>query len=379
MPNLYQGIDTSYPTDIHTPADGEDCDESILDLPLQQLADRSAWLKRRVFTGALDILWRVAVGPAQNFGACYVPGYDEIWIVGEGVSASAQIYKSTNQGPTFTREAAADGAIITNPTFHYGIAANANGDLIAVNSQAHWQSYDRATATWYADGWATPGPWTRIVYVPTLDKFAIVGVTGGNLTAKHTPAADIHNANSPTTQIGGGGTWNNFTTGLAVNPTTGLVVAVGISGGAPRVAYTTDGGDNWTTIAALASLIVAPERVDVCYGGDGYFYLTVGESTGTDTGEVWRSSDAITWTKVATFAANTIHNLAGFGERLVGVTATGSMVTSTDQGVTWKRIGHVTAGTPLKIENCGGRAVLLTSTRADISATLGAELGSAIA
>lgn len=376
MPNLYQGVDTSYPADIHTPADGEDCDESILDLPHQQTADRTAWLKRRMLLSpvGIDVAHSVDLAADQNFGACFVPGYDELWVVGEGSGADARTWKSTSMGRSFARETAVDAVLVANPTHQYGIAANEIGDLIIVGSAAHCQSYERATDTWFADGWASVGSWTRIVYLPTLDQFVVVGVTGANLTGKRTDPADIHNMLAPTTQIGGGGTWSNFTTGLAVNPTTGRVVAVGLSTGAPRVAYTTDGGDNWTTIAALVTGVASADYVDVAYGGDGYFYLTVGDSVLHES-EVWRSADGITWTLRVALANEHVRQLAGFGERLVGVTGTnrGALVVSHDGGATWTRTGARVTGTPLKIENVYGRAVICTSTRVETTHYLGSD------
>lgn len=358
---------TLYPVNVRTLGDGEDVDEANVGVTAQDLANRTAWLKRRVFKGRIDMLRMSAVCSAQNFGACYVRGFDEAWVVGE-YGANAQIYKSTNQNASFTREAAIDG-VLAGATHFYGIAANANGDLIAVNSSTESYAYDRATATWYDDGWSSPGAFTRIVYLPTVDKFVIVGVSGGNLAGRRTNAADIHNILAPTTQITAGG-WSNFTTGLAVNPTTGVVVAAGINAAKPRIAYTTDAGVNWTTLAALAASAITPDLIDVAYGGDGFFYLTVADVVATNTGEIWRSPDGIAWTRVATFAANAIRNLAGFGERLLGATGSGSIVTSIDKGVTWRRCGHVAAGVPLKVENVGGRALILTTTRVDGTADL---------
>lgn len=373
MPTQYAGLD-NYPTQIDVPSDGDAAEGATFAPGYEGLADRTRWLRLRM----LNVNTRVTAGSLQNFGACFVPGYDELWVVGE-YNSNAQVMKSKNLGLTFARETAIDAAIITNPTHEYGIAANANGDLIVVNSAAHWQSYDRATTTWYADGWTSPGSWTRIVYLPTVDRFVIVGVTGTNLTAQRTPVADIHNANTPTTQIGAAGTWYNFTTGLAVDVATGRVAAVGLSSSQPRVAYSTDAGDNWTTLAGLATTIATPTWADICHGGDGYWYLVVGETSGTHTGEVWRSVDATSWTKVATFTSDFVKCIAGFGAFILGVTAAGSIVSSVDNGATWQRHGFVVEGTPLRIENLHGRAVILTSTKAYVSTDVGSPTGASIA
>lgn len=377
MSHLYAGNETN-PTSITLPDDGDVPDAASVNVGFEGLADRTKWLRRKIFSGAVNILSKVAAGAGQNFGACFVPGYDELWVVGEW-STNAQVYISNYFGASYVRQTSIDASIVTNPSHFYGVAANALGDIIVVGSVAHFYARTRSTGAWSADGWTTPGSFTRIVYVPTVDRFVAVGVTGANLTARVSPAADIHNLNNPTTQIGAGGTWDNFTAGLAVDVSTGKVAAVGISSSQPRVAYSTDGGVNFTTLAGLATTIVSPAWVDICHNPGDAWYLTVGESTGTHTGEIWRSTDAITWTKVATFANNFIRCIAGFTELLVGATASGSIVSSVDGGVTWRRCGSIANGTPLlKVENALGRAVFLTTTLTHVSADLGSSIGAAL-
>lgn len=376
--NDYAGNENNYPENIDTPADGEKANAAVFDRPHQNLADRTAWLKRRMLLAPanVDVAFASSAG-SQPFGACYVPKYDELWIVGEynGAGPNSNVWTSKNMGRSFTRNTAVDGAVVANPTHMYGIAANANGDLIIVNSAAHWQSYDRALDTWYADGGLALGSWSRIVYAPTLDKFAMIGLSTANMNAHTTNAADIHNPVAPTTAIGGAGTWNNFTNGLAVNPTTGLVVAVGLSGGMPRTPYTADAGANWTTPASLASSIATLTYVDICYSAhDGYFYMTCGDDA-LHLGEVWRSTDGATWTLRATLANDHIRNVQAFGERLVGVTGTNraSVVTSSDGGATWKRTGTQLGSQPHKIVNALGRAAFVCSTIVATSHYLGGD------
>lgn len=379
MSSTYEGDETNFPSLLTFLTDGDPSRRASTWRPgLEGLADRTAWLRRRHFPGSLDIRANASAGAAQNFGACFVPTYDELWVVGEW-STNAQIYKSTQMLSALSRQTSIDAVIVTDPSHFYGVASNANGDVIITGSAAHFYTLQRSTSTWYANGWTTPGPWTRIVYVPTLDKFVAIGTVGGSLTARHTPAADIFNFNMPTTQIGGAGGWGSFTAALAVDVTTGTVVAAGLdTSNKLRIAYSTDGGDNWTTPASLASGIANPSVVDVAHGGDGFFYATISDITGTHECEVWRSPDGSTWTKVATLTANSIRHLAGFSEGLIGITGAGSIVSSVDQGVTWRRCGFVVAGTPLKVENILGRALILTSTMTYLSNDTRTSVGAAI-
>jgi hypothetical protein len=109
------------------------------------------------------------------------------------------------------------------------------------------------------------------------------------------------------------------------------------------------------------------------------WYFTIGEVSGTRTGEVWRStSDAATWTKVATFAASCLYGIVSFGSLLVGVALTEDTleaVYSADSGATWKRTGQGVEGTVRGIYKGAGRPVIVTNTHTYFGVSTGADIG----
>lgn len=163
------------------------------------------------------------------------------------------------------------------------------------------------------------------------------------------------------------GTWTAAVMGVAANKTSGRVVAMGIgTAGFLKVAYTDDGGVNWTTLADLTSTIASPSIASLSHNADeGAWYFTVGETSGAHSCEVWRSTDdGATWTKMATLANYCVRRIAGFGALLVGVASSSSrndVVYSLDGGATWQKSGIWAGGSLVGVYAGGGRPMILTS------------------
>ena len=156
---------------------------------------------------------------------------------------------------------------------------------------------------------------------------------------------------------------------VAVNKSTGRLVAMQWDPAVPavRVATCDDGGITWTARANLTSTIGSPERITLQYDVDaGYWYMTIGEVTGTPTSEVWRSTDqGVTWSKMCTLANYHVAHVAGFNNLLVSVargTGVNEIVYSLDFGATWQFAGVRMNGT--FVQGCfkgGGKPVAVTS------------------
>lgn len=200
----------------------------------------------------------------------------------------------------------------------------------------------------------------RVAYAPTADLF--VASTYDALSTFLKTSADqgatwTDRSGTLPAQWGDWSTYAGLTRLLFVsNGSTRLVCVgqgyangIGPSGvGTCRAMTSDDGGITWTDRGTFATTISSPTRQDLAWNETTAEYMyTIGEGSGTPTGEVWTSPDGITWTKQATFTSASVTHVAQNGNQWVGVASyyeyddQAEVVYSNDDGVTWRFAGGV--------------------------------------
>lgn len=125
----------------------------------------------------------------------------------------------------------------------------------------------------------------------------------------------------------------------------GYANGIGPTGvGTCRAMTSDDGGVTWTDRGTFATTISSPDDLqDLSWNETTAEYMyTIGETVGTDSGEVWTSPDGITWTKQVTFTSSLITLIAPNGNQWIGVAGMGAqtdIVYSNDDGATWNKAG----------------------------------------
>lgn len=204
----------------------------------------------------------------------------------------------------------------------------------------------------------------RVVYDPIHTKWFWLAVDSAGVP-KYSQSTDGVTWDSLLSANGAGGTFLNNADprfGLAVNKTTGRVVfgAINSANGNIQFAYRDAGGFIYP--ASLACTIVSPTIVEMSFNEDeGAFYFVVGETSGTNTCEVWRSVDGATWTKQVTITGWALREIAALGAILVAVAAGGDVMYSIDQGASWRIAGIAVSGTPVGVYVGAGRPMIVTS------------------
>lgn len=232
---------------------------------------------------------------------------------------------------------------------------------------------------------ATTGAWAKVatiagssVQIVAYDAASGLWVTlcdgGASAVIKTSPDRATWTSRTPPTE------WSDWTTypamGNLVIASNGagrhVVVGQGynalgpVGAGLLRVMTSDDGGATWTDRGTLATTIVSPTVGHLSYNATtGHWLYSVGEVSGTPTGEVWRSSDGVTWTKIKTFANAALRGFAPDGVSWLGLARSGSselaLVASDDDGVSWKFLGVSLAGSNAKGVYAGGGGFLALS------------------
>lgn len=308
-------------------------------------------------------------GASQN-GALFASATGR-WYV---LCQSENVWSSVDLGVTWSQESGVASAGAGENTFNGD--ADASGNVVIATSTRYVFALDASTATWtrvdvYGGAWSSIA---HVAYSPTASAWVWIGETAGVLAVNVSADRATWNPGG----VPGGTSWSASALDMAANKTSGRVVVAGSFGaGAVRVAYSDNGGLAWTTLASdLATTITSPTVLHLTHNADeSAWYLVIGETSGTPSCEVWRSTDdGASWTKVATLANWCLRRIAGFGALLVSV-ATGAsrneVVYSIDAGATWKKIGLWPAGTPCGVFDGGGRPMLLTSAYAYMGVAMG--------
>ncbi len=308
-------------------------------------------------------------GASQN-SAFFVPATCK-WFV---CCNTEDVRSSFDQGLTWNQESGVAGAGAGENTFDGD--ADASGNVVISTSTRYAFALNASTGTWtkpdvYGGAWSTVA---HVAYSPTANQWCWVGETGGVIAVQ--VSADRATWFGSSTPLGS--SWSANALDMKANKASGRVVVVGSFGaGAIRVAYSDNGGNSWTTLASdLVTTITSPTVLHLSHNADeSAWYLVVGETSGTPSCEVWRSTDdGASWTKVATLSATCLYRIGGFGALLVSVAKTSSgnfVVYSLDAGTTWEKTGMIVEGTPNGMFVGAGRALALTSSNAYLSVAMG--------
>lgn len=329
------------------------------------------------FVGQAQALnWRAKVsGPAattQN-GAFFAAATGK-WYV---VANTEDVRSSVDQGFTWVQES---GVAAGAGEHCFQGDADASGNVVITTDTQYIFALNATTATWTkvdAYGAALLSSQGRVVFDPVHSKWIWIGVSGTSAVARVSSDRAAWSAGGGI----GGASWTPNAIDLAINKTSGRAVIAGLYGAAIRVAYTDDAGTTWTTLASdLATTIASPTVVALTHNADeGAFYLTVGETSGTHSCEVWRSADGAAWTKVCTLATACVHRIAAFGALLVSIATLATrqeVVYSVDSGATWQKIGMWPGGVPKGMFAGAGRALLVTASDVFVGHAMGKpELG----
>ena len=196
--------------------------------------------------------------------------------------------------------------------------------------------------------------------------------TGTLLGPKFSTDGGINWTTRTTAPTGG---WDSETMTVRANTTGGRVILMGTTtatGSAIRVAYSDNGGVDWTTISNLTTTIATATKVSLEFCEEtGYWYFMIRGSSGT-AAELWKSiNNGATWTKIKTFSAFALQGLAVHSEYLMVAQAEGptgnvvfQIVYSVDQGVTWHATGTAIGGSLRTCSAGNGRIMAVSSSYA---------------
>lgn len=204
-----------------------------------------------------------------------------------------------------------------------------------------------------------------IVYDPVNLLWAWVGVDDDSFcTAKTSPDRTTWTARTSSANMN----WNPFLVRMAVNPATGRIVLVQYSPSAPQgerafVTTSDDGGITWVDGFEMETLIATPTEASLSFNpADESFLYTIGETSGTPSSEVWRSTDdGETWTKLTTLTTMCLMHPAPYGKGWVDNARGGrasSEIIYSDNGTTWKYVGHITNTTTARGCYAGGGQII---------------------
>jgi hypothetical protein len=117
----------------------------------------------------------------------------------------------------------------------------------------------------------------------------------------------------------------------------GNIVAQGFNGTNVQFSHSADGGTTWSAPQTFALGFAQDTGVDRYPKPiwNGSYWLACASSSGTAS-KIFKSTDGITWTNVATFANASVKSIAAIGDLWLGVTHFREMAISTDGGVTWR-------------------------------------------
>lgn len=348
----YAGNPASYPVSIPRVADNTPPDASDLDVPLEALADRSAWL--RALTSDVDD--RTQLLSVLNFrratdagiGVASRPFFNSVsgeWVV-PGASA---VQYSADQGLSLATYAGIPN--ISGETCTGGDAAS-NGNTVIASRSRYVFRLDHSAQSWTRVDWigaTVTLDGTHVVRDEVHGKWVAFAANVNLLVVKH--SADGTTWASAVT-MPTGDEWTSddyYLLRVAIKRSTGRIVAIlhAPSESSFGVATSDDGGNTWTTRTSIsdAGSPTASSSSLVYNEATNVWYFTHGKSGGGRSSRVYKSADdGVTWTLVTTLTSSCLRSIACLGTLLVGVVempyASGSSVYriaySIDGGATWK-------------------------------------------
>ncbi len=332
MTTDFAGDPSTFPALITTPSDGEDRDANSVQVPLEQLADRTANMVRANGISAAknwsgSEVFEVTSGTTHSIRDMVgVPGHE---------TRSWHAVGNDNSNGSATHITASHGAhkwgngVITGTAFDaHGITYDSTNDLVIVCGAGGTIRTDPGTAAW-TDQTVTGSTLLRAVHTNSA------GVT---ISAGDHDGTDIFavRATNGTTYsaISLAGSAGDQVNRIVSNGAT--FVAVGeTSGGAPLIWRSTDSGATWSVITIPSG--ITTELVGLVY--DGNVFMIHGDPSEAATSATGATGS---WTVVAgcgfsiqAMASDYINNIT-----LVLPLATTVPLITTDAGVTWARLAH---------------------------------------
>lgn len=366
MTTQYAGDDTQWIESVGMPDDGEDNSATVLNTPVQGNRNAIAFLYRTLFKGVLhNWPYRAAADPPEGGAtACSEitckPVWDPValrWIFAGLDSATAhnKIFQVNDLGNSERDEEGEStleefGSWDSEPTHAFSAihglvviptGANAGRVLACVDSQI---LYCDPNGDWTDSGFvftsiggtSDQDPASDMLWLASASK--VVGVFNGGLVSPSVKLATSANGTAWTdlsaqipAQVNADVSWC-----AAVSPT----LWVGFSKTANRTKYITS-GDGVTFTERTLTITAGDATTDITWTGSHWIRSVV---NGTAT-KIYRSSDAINWTLVATISSCTIRSLASLERRLlVGLSdyepdpnnaGYRRAMVSADRGATW--------------------------------------------
>lgn len=365
--------DVSLTPQFTAPEDGDLLDAASVRVAIDTLADRSQFLnlvsrglntRLEVAEGALSLLSALNFQiKTTSLGTLRGAGYDSYsgrWYV---VGDTENVRVSTDNCLSFT--ATVIDAIFSNEHCHF-IDFDNVGNAVVSTETRYIAELTYATSTWTkvdvkgsALGSAIPCP---VVYDPVhakwiwlTDTLVATSTNRTSWTVDDLDEAPLFNDNLTLHR-------------MACNRATGRVVASGVQTGGSLdlvVISSDDGGETWTDRASLNTAIASPTVSSLVYHpARDEWLITLGETSGAASGEVWRSVDGgESWTLATSLSATTIVHPAPHEDLWVaGARGTRSeIVVSDDGGASWRRIRHVTDATLIGCYAAPGGLIALTT------------------
>lgn len=348
MTTDFAGDPIDFPALITAPSDGELRNAVSVQVPYEQLADRTAFLQRNAPIASK--VWTrsdaTSVNAVTSGDVVDLAGSEEWWVtVGSGGIGDASLYVSTGPGSSWAEEANPKAFTLN------GVAYVANGDVFVAVGAADGTDAYIITAT------DPSGTWTERTNPQDATLNTVLGMASGNIVAAgpfDVPLGVIYavrstNAGVAWAQITIPGSSGDAVEGFASNGTT--VVAVGgTSGAVPLIWSSTDDGATFTARAIPGGL--TDDLKDVTW--DGTKFVALG-----DAGQIATSTDGTTWAMLAGLTPDAATMRKIKADPISGtILATGPsekhLHISTDTGTTWSKIGN----TPMRVGGVSGWATL---------------------
>jgi hypothetical protein len=304
------------------------------------------------YVGQIPVLnFTTAVGSIGTLNRAKYDPATRRWFV---LGSSNNVRASRDQGWTWSAHTMGGAG---TETWH-NIAFDAAGNAVAVgiNASNHpiSNSYTASTDSWAGPNVLVaspfdPGEFIQVAYDPVSGLFcALSRLFAGPYAAVHTSSnRTTWTSRTPPTNFD----VSNAEYRMATDGLGRIVATAGDSAGTVCVASSDDGGITWTARANVTTTIATGQVPGHIFynAATATWAMSMHETSGTPSSEVWTSSDGISWTKVCTLAASAVFGLAPFGAMWVGVAVTGGLyqvVYSLDACATWQLAGFSLVGTP---------------------------------
>lgn len=336
MSSQYAGDPNSFPTDFTILDDSDPPTASTWNIAYEALGDRSAYLYARQ---ALNFTTLEPLTDCEQI--IFAAGTQRWWTCG-----GTKIVKSSLSGGWQF-----DAATVIPGGFSAlslkSIAADSAGNLITVaQTSATYFELNASTGTWAERSTMTATADPYIVFDPVAGLYAVAGNNGlGNIRVLTT--ADRIAWITRTLPAGLGDSITSLQlTRIATSGTGRTVLVRGPYNAAAseervRVGYSSDGGASWTYAGQIDTDITVEQTPIPVSNGHPFspvWLMALYRTTGLPASRVYRSTNGATWDLVTSLSSVAIISIACFRGDWIGLTSTGELLSSKDNGATWRRM-----------------------------------------